>query len=556
MKTSPLNCIAALALAALLVLAAGAAGAIAPTLISYQGQLAVDGQPFTGQADFKFAILCNTSVWSNDGSSVNGSEPTAAVTLPVENGVFSVLLGDQDLGMDSLSSGSLDYPCSENAQLRVWVNTGNGFEQLADQRLASSPYALVADQARFSTQGFYTFESNIIAYDGRIVGTDTNGYIERVWMDGDTGVMHCDTLEFEDGTRMSTAPGPGGADGDWIVNGNDMYAGVSGNVGIGTSAPLAKLHLSAPAEAPEIRLNGDGAMVAGSSWGAMTLHRNGITLGRNRWRGSADGNPDYSLEVTSQPNALVIDGSSGVLGMGTPTPSVSKTLTLQGVGAGSGWLQFRTSAGVDAWHMTNEAGGLNFIESGVATNRLFLMPGGNVGIGTNAPGARLDVAGNTIVRGDLTVQGSIIGSGGGAAGFYAVPPSAFLEADGNLMDVHRSSVLLHGRTANQGLTFEAPVHLPHGATITQFRVYLTDSDATRNIQTFLLRDPLGTVGTPQIVATLATTGAPGSTTLTSGALSHVVDNENNSYVVACNWTTPTTVTACAVNGMRVSYTAP
>lgn len=555
MKTSPLNCIAAFALAALLVLAAGAAGAIAPNLVSYQGQLAVDGQPFTGQADFKFAILCVTTVWSNDGSSVDGSEPATAVTLPVENGIFSVLLGDQDLGMDSISSGNLDYPCSENAQLRVWVNTGNGFEQLSDQRLASSPYALVADQARFSMQGFYTFESNIIAFDGRIIGTDTNGYIDRVWMDGDTGTMHCDTLEFEDGTRMTTAAA-GGADSDWIVNGNDMSAGVSGNVGIGTSAPTAKLHLSDAGAAPEIQINGDGVMVPGATWGAMTLRQDGVTLGRNRWRGSADGYPDYSLEVKNQQEALVIDGTSGVLGMWTPTPSTSKTLTLQGVGANSGWLQFRTSAGVDAWHLTNEAGGLNFVESGVAANRLLLMPGGNVGIGTNAPGARLDVNGNTVVRGDLTVQGSIIGGGGGAGGFLAIPPSAFGEEETNQMDVHRSSVLLHGRTAGQGLTFEAPVHLPHGATITQLRVYLTDSDATRNIQTFLLQDPLGTVGTPQIIASLSSIGTPGSTTLTSGALSHVVDNENNSYVVACNWTTPTSVTACAVNGMRVSYTAP
>ena len=56
-----------------------------------------------------------------------------------------------------------------------------------------------------------------------------------------------------------------------------------------------------------------------------------------------------------------------------------------------------------------------------------------------------------------------------------------------------------------------------GATITQLRVYLTDSDATRNIQTFLLQDPLGTAGTPAIIATLATIGSAGLDDLTSGA---------------------------------------
>ena len=38
--------------------------------------------------------------------------------------------------------------------------------------------------------------------------------------------------------------GGGGSDNDWIINGNDMYSGVSERVGIGTSAPLSKLHVS------------------------------------------------------------------------------------------------------------------------------------------------------------------------------------------------------------------------------------------------------------------------------------------------------------------------
>ncbi|RME00316.1 MAG: hypothetical protein D6812_09965, partial [Deltaproteobacteria bacterium] len=34
------------------------------------------------------------------------------------------------------------------------------------------------------------------------------------------------------------------SDGDWVISGNNMYSGVSGNVGIGTSAPSQKLHVA------------------------------------------------------------------------------------------------------------------------------------------------------------------------------------------------------------------------------------------------------------------------------------------------------------------------
>ena len=49
----------------------------------------------------------------------------------------------------------------------------------------------------------------------------------------------------------SVVGGPGG-DADWIIHGNDMYAGVSGMVGIGTVAPTAKLEIQVP------EINGGG----------------------------------------------------------------------------------------------------------------------------------------------------------------------------------------------------------------------------------------------------------------------------------------------------------
>ena len=73
----------------------------APAVVSYQGEVRVGGTPHSGSGYFKFAVVDVTgsaTYWSNDGTSTEGGEPTAAVQLAVSDGLFSVLLGDAALG--------------------------------------------------------------------------------------------------------------------------------------------------------------------------------------------------------------------------------------------------------------------------------------------------------------------------------------------------------------------------------------------------------------------------------------------------------------------------
>jgi hypothetical protein len=118
----------------------------APGMVSYQGQVSLDGQPFNGLGHFKFAIidpLGTISYWSNDGSSIGGSEPTTAISLPVTNGLFNLLLGDAGLSMPPLTPEVFNEPAR---LLRVWFSPdGSIFTQLAPDRfIASVPYALQA----------------------------------------------------------------------------------------------------------------------------------------------------------------------------------------------------------------------------------------------------------------------------------------------------------------------------------------------------------------------------------------------------------------------------
>lgn len=118
-----------------------------PQLIGYQGRVTVDGSLFEGTGQFRFALVNgdgSATWWSNDGTSVAGSEPATAVSLPVSSGLYSVLLGDAGVGgMDILSASVF---ARDDVYLRVWFDDEvNGSVQLApDQRIAAVGFALMA----------------------------------------------------------------------------------------------------------------------------------------------------------------------------------------------------------------------------------------------------------------------------------------------------------------------------------------------------------------------------------------------------------------------------
>ncbi len=85
--------------------------------------------------------------WSNDGTSVDGSQPTAAVSAAVSAGLVTVGLGDTTVvNMMALPESVFSQA---NLQLQIWFSDGvNGFAMLSPlQNLTPAPYAVVADNA-------------------------------------------------------------------------------------------------------------------------------------------------------------------------------------------------------------------------------------------------------------------------------------------------------------------------------------------------------------------------------------------------------------------------
>jgi hypothetical protein len=88
-------------------------------------------------------------------------------------------------------------------------------------------------------------------------------------------------------------------DGDWTIAGNDMYSGVSGHVGIGTSSPDEELVVGTP---------------LGSGWGFTAM-----TVGDPIGAGVEVGTPTYSLSIDSSSTfgrTRIISSDDGGLGLG------------------------------------------------------------------------------------------------------------------------------------------------------------------------------------------------------------------------------------------------
>ena len=174
-------------LVALLLLFLPVAGVCGvPPLLNFQGRIFIGGTSYNGAGQFKFALVDGTGTntfWSNDGTSTNGSEPSASVTLTLTNGLYAVLLGDTTVS-NMTQALTVSVFTNSNVLVRVWFNDGtHGSEQLTpDQRIAASGYALVADTANnfsgtvSSAQlPANTATTNFVISQGYVTASVTNG---------------------------------------------------------------------------------------------------------------------------------------------------------------------------------------------------------------------------------------------------------------------------------------------------------------------------------------------------------------------------------------------
>ena len=232
----------------------------------------------------------------------------------------------------------------------------------------------------------------------------------------------------------STAPGVGSLPVLTLENTNGA------RVGIGTTAPAAALDIQAAPRTGSHTFDGQVLYATGdvgeADKGFEFVHSNGtqgIGLGFNTFY-AAGSNPDQHLNLLPK--------GTGNVGVGTTAPGQLLQLGSTTL-ARPAFLRLGTGTGNNnpgrLWDMgvamstaaPNDVSGENFDfalrdASANATRLLVEWDTGNVGIGTAAPVARLDVAGNARIDGNLEVTGKVkmltirIGmgaNGNGAASF-------------------------------------------------------------------------------------------------------------------------------------------
>jgi hypothetical protein len=415
------------------------------TAFTYQGKLSDSGSPASGQYDLQFTLFDALG-----GGAQQGTTQTVA-NVAVSNGLFTVQL---DFGAcASCFDGTARF-----LEIAVKKTTDTTFTTLAPrQPISSTPYALRSLNAT-AADGLSVACINCITSSqiGSVNGSAINGTIPPASLPAGSG-------NYIQNQNTSAQSGTFNISGDGLIG---------GNVGIGTTTPQSKLEVQTAANTYGItytdgttRLNtyinsglggaggigtqsahplffyaGNVAAMIIKPFGNVgigtfdpqsSLHINGTSwfqgdttpLAAAAGQGVGigfPGNSNYGYisaydYANNAPRNLALNWLGGNVGVGTRFPQARFHVV------GTSWFQGDTTPlfltagpGVAIGYSASFDGGYIFANDYLAStgkNLVLNSTGGNVGIGTTTPQARLNIVGTSWFQGGTTQLPSAAGQG-------------------------------------------------------------------------------------------------------------------------------------------------
>ncbi|CUU38222.1 MAG: hypothetical protein K6U12_11420 [Armatimonadetes bacterium] len=393
---------------------------------TYQGYLRQGGAPLNNPSQsmrFRiFATATDTTVLWDSGT----------LTVNVSNGLFTVQLNPPA----SIWTGADRY-------LEIGIVSGSSTTWLTPRVLIrATPYANTATQLNMFQSGTSNADRMVITHSPAFPN----------W-----------GLQYQDSTDKF----------NFLAGGASVMTvdlGV-GRVGIGTSTPAHALDVSG-----DVRWS--GVLQGGSvPWARITGAPSFLS-------GSGTANRVALFTAANTLGDSVIFQSGSNIGIGTTTPTYP--LEVSGgmlVNSSTGTLRIGFPSSANQWYFGTIGGGANLQlwENAASAVRMYFQAGGNVGIGTTSPAARLDIAGgawNTETsEGDLRIGNATyrlkmgVATGGGGAGHATIAA----QGGANLLSLGAGTTLATQRT----LTITGSGNVGVG---TINPTYLVDVQGNRNTQ--------------------------------------------------------------------------
>ncbi len=259
---------------------------------------------------------------------------------------------------------------------------------------------------------------------------------------------------------------------NWI--GNNILCNDGTNIGIGTCSPSSKLEVSG-----QIKITGGNPgnnKILASDANGLASWKTVADLGLALPAGSSNQTLRHDGTSWIANSLLINDGTN--IGIGTAAPGakldVSGQIKISGGSPGAGKVLTSDAAGLASWQTPaggsiDGTGTTNYLSkftgvSAIGNSQIF-DNGTNIGIGTAAPAAKLDVNGQIRISGGTPGTGKVLTSDASGVASWQSPSGGNVKSDGATairkgwgiaMPASGSSYQWVGIAISYGITFDTP----------------------------------------------------------------------------------------------------